>query len=346
MAAHRHFISDNASGIHPEVLEALARANEGHAVAYGNDAWTARAQEVLRGHFGEQCEILFALTGTGANVLALHSLLQSWQAVICADSSHLHRDECGAAEKFIGCKVLTAHAPDGKLTPGAIEPLLQDTGMVHRAQPRVVTVSQCTEWGTVYTPAELAALAEFCRMNQLLLHVDGARLCNAAVALDTTLEALTADCGVDVLSFGGTKNGLMGAEAVVFFDPKLAQSATFYRKQAMQLASKMRFVAAQLEALLGGNLWRRNAFHANAMAARLAAGIDDIEAVTIVMPVESNAVFAQIPADSIAPLQGFTPFAVWRSAQSIVRWMTSFDTTEDEVDAFAREIRRVIRHGR
>ena len=346
MAAHRHFISDNASGIHPEVLEALAHANDGHAVAYGNDTWTARAQDVLRGHFGEQCEVLLALTGTGANVLALQSLLQSWQAIICADSSHLHRDECGAAEKFIGCKVLTAHTPDGKLTPGAIEPLLQDTGMVHRAQPRVVTVSQCTEWGTVYTPAELAALAEFCRMNRLLLHVDGARLCNAAVALDTTLAALTADCGVDVLSFGGTKNGLLGAEAVVFFDPELAQSAPYYRKQAMQLTSKMRFVAAQLEALLGGDLWRRNAFHANAMAARLAAGIDDIEAVKIVMPVESNAVFAQVPEESVAPLQSFSPFVVWRSAQSIVRWMTSFDTTEEEVDAFAQEIRRVVRQGR
>ena len=346
MAASKHFISDNASGVHPEVLEALVRANDGHAVAYGNDAWTARTQEVLRGHFGAQCEVLFALTGTGANVLALHSLLQSWQAIICADSSHLHRDECGAAEKFIGCKVLTAHTPDGKLTPDVIEPLIEDTRMVHRAQPRVVTVSQCTEWGTIYTPAELAALAEFCRTHRLLLHVDGARLCNAAVALDTTLRALTADCGVDVLSFGGTKNGLMGAEAVVFFDPALAQSAPFYRKQAMQLASKMRFVAAQFEALLGGDLWQRNAFHANTMAARLTAAIEDIDGLKIVMPVESNAVFARIPPLSVAPLQDYAAFVVWRSAQSIVRWMTSFDTTEDDVDAFAREIRRVIRDGR
>lgn len=346
MAASRHFTSDNASGVHPEILEALARANDGHAIAYGNDAWTARAQEVVRGHFGEQCEVLFALTGTGANVLALHSLLQSWQAIVCADSSHLHRDECGAAEKFIGCKVLTAHTPDGKLTPEVIEPLIEDTGMVHRAQPRVVTVSQCTEWGTIYTPAELAALAEFCRTHRLLLHVDGARLCNAAVALGTTLRALTADCGVDVLSFGGTKNGLMGAEAVVFFDPALAQSAPFYRKQAMQLASKMRFVAVQFEALLGGDLWQRNAFHANTMATRLAAAIEDIDALKIVMPVESNAVFARIPPLRVAPLQDYAAFVVWRSAQSIVRWMTSFDTTEDDVDAFAREIRRVIGDGR
>jgi threonine aldolase len=345
MAAKKHFISDNASGVHPEVLEALARANEGHAIAYGNDEWSVRAKEVLRGHFGERCEILFALTGTGANILALQSLLQSWQAIVCADHSHLQRDECGAAEKFIGCKVLTAHSHAGKLTPESIEPLLEDTAMVHRAQPRVVTVSQCTEWGTVYTPTELGALAEFCHTRNLLLHVDGARLCNAAVALDTSLASLTADCGVDVLSFGGTKNGLMGAEAVVFFDPALAQSAAFFRKQAMQLASKMRFVAVQFEALLGGDLWHRNAFHANAMATRLAAGIDDVEALRIVMPVESNAVFARVPQHGIAPLQDYSAFAVWRSAQSIVRWMTSFDTTGDDVDAFAGEIRRVVGDG-
>ncbi|MEQ9563901.1 MAG: beta-eliminating lyase-related protein [Woeseiaceae bacterium] len=346
MAAKKHFISDNASGVHPEVFEALLRANEGHAIAYGNDGWTARAKEVLRGHFGERCEILFALTGTGANVLALNSLLQSWQAIVCADSSHLERDECGAAEKFIGCKVLTVHSHAGKLTPESIEPILEDTSMVHRAQPRVVTVSQCTEWGTVYTPTELIALSEFCHTHGLLLHVDGARLCNAAAALDTSLAALTADCGVDVLSFGGTKNGLMAAEAVVFFDPALAQSAAFYRKQAMQLASKMRFVAAQFEALFGGDLWRHNASHSNAMATQLAAGIEDIDAVEIVMPVESNAVFARVPQHSIAPLQEHSAFAVWRSAQSIVRWMTSFDTTAVDVDAFVQEVRRVIGDGK
>ena len=342
MAAKKHFISDNASGVHPEVLEAIARANEGHAIAYGNDDWTERAKEVLRGHFGSRCEILFALTGTGANVLALQSMLQSWQAIVCADSSHLHRDECGAAEKFIGCKVLTAHSRDGKLTPESIEPLLEDSGMVHRAQPRVVTVSQCTEWGTIYKPSELDALAGFCRERNLLLHVDGARLSNAAAALDTSLAALTADCGVDALSVGGTKNGLIGAEAVVFFDRALAQTAGFYRKQAMQLASKMRFVAVQFEALLGGDLWRRNALHANAMSARLAAAIDDVDDLQIVMPVESNAVFARIPQAAVAPLQDYAAFVVWRSKQSVVRWMTSFDTTEDEVDAFARKIRHVI----
>jgi threonine aldolase len=342
MTAKKYFISDNASGVHPDVLAALAAANEGHAIAYGNDAATERATEILRGHFGAHAEVFFALTGTGANVLALQTLLQSWQAIVCADCSHLHRDECGAPEKFIGCKVLPAPTRDGKLAPELIEPLLQDTSMVHRAQPRIVSVSQCTEWGTVYTPGELAALAEFCHANDMLLHVDGARLCNAAVALDVSLRAITADCGVDVLSFGGTKNGLMAAEAVVFCDPELAGKAAFFRKQAMQLVSKMRDVAAQFEALLGGDLWRRNAFHSNAMAARLAAAVEGIRDLRIVMPVETNVVFAQLPADCMASLQRTTPFVVWQSAQSIARWMTSFDTTDAEVDEFAAEVRRTL----
>ncbi len=338
----RHFISDNASGVHPEVLAAIAAANEGHAVAYGHDGHTERAQSVFRRHFGEQVEILFALTGTGANVLALQSVLHSYQAIICADCSHLHRDECGAPEKFIGSKLLVAPTHKGKLTPEFIAPLLADTRTVHRAQPRVVTLSQCTEWGTVYNVAELTALAEFCHANNLLLHVDGARLCNAAVALDLPLKALTGDCGVDLLSFGGTKNGLIGAEAVVFFDPALAQFAAFYRKQAMQLASKMRFIAVQLETLLSEDLWHRNARHANAMSARLAKAIADIDDVNVVMPVETNVVFPQLPPDRIAKLQSVATFAVWNTPQSIVRWMTSFDTTEEDVDRFADHIRKVM----
>jgi threonine aldolase len=202
MPGDKHFISDNAAGIHPDVLAALARVNEGHVPAYGEDAITAHAVETLRNHFNPRCEVLFALTGTGANVFALQSLIQSWQAVICADSSHLHLDECGAAEKFTGSKVLTAASVQGKLTPDALKPLLADSGMVHRVQPRVVSVSQCTEWGTVYTPAELAALAEWCHAHGMLLHVDGARLCNAAAALDCSLAAITTDCSVDVVSVG------------------------------------------------------------------------------------------------------------------------------------------------
>ncbi len=338
----KYFVSDNASGVHPEVIAAIVAANDGHAVAYGRDEYTERARQTLREHFGTQAEVFFALTGTGANVVALQSVLHSYQAIICADCAHLHRDECGAPEKFIGSKLLSAPTREGKLTPELIAPLLADTSMVHRTQPRVLTVSQCTEWGTVYTPAELNALAKFCRDNNLLLHVDGARLCNAAVALDLPLKAITADCGVDILSFGGTKNGLMGAEAVVLFKPELSQSAAFFRKQAMQLPSKMRFIAVQFETLLATDLWKRNAAHANAMATRLAAAVDDIDSLHIVAPVESNAVFAQLPPECIEKLQAVTVFAVWNTPQSIVRWMTSFDTTENEVDQFAEQIRRVV----
>jgi threonine aldolase len=340
----KYFISDNASGVHPEVFAALSKANLGHAAAYGHDAWTERATALLRKQFGGRVEVLLTLTGTGANVIALHSVLRSHEAVICADCAHMHRDECGAPEKFTGAKLLPAPATVGKLWPDAIRPLLRDTSSVHRVQPRIVSVSQCTEWGTVYTVAELRALADFCHENGLLLHMDGARLSNAAVALGVSLKEASADCGVDILSFGGTKNGLLGAEAVVFFEPRLAGAAAFARKQAMQLCSKMRFVAVQFEALLDGGLWQRNASHANAMAARLAAAVEGLEAVQLVMPVETNAVFARMAPALVTELQSSVVFAVWDSAQSIVRWMTSFDTTANEVDYFAERIRDVCRN--
>lgn len=343
MASRKYFISDNASGVHPEVMAALAAANDGHAAAYGDDPYTERATALLREQFGGAAEVLFVPTGTGANVLALQSMLRSFEAAICADCSHLNRDECGAPEKFIGSKLLAAPTRNGKLCPELIAPLLSDTDMVHRAQPRVVTISQCTEWGTVYTLEELKSLASFCHGRGLRLHVDGARLCNAAVALDVELAAMTAECGIDVLSFGGTKNGLMGAEAVVFFDPSLMPAADFYRKQAAQLSSKMRFVAVQFQALLSNDLWRRNARQANAMAARLTAAIDGASGVQLVMPVETNALFARLSPDAIAELQARDVFAVWDSAESIVRWMTSFDTTEDEIDRFAARISAVLR---
>jgi threonine aldolase len=339
-----HFISDNAGSVHPEVFDAMAEANRGHAVAYGQDAYTELAIALLREHFGEDSEILLALTGTGANVLALQSVIRSFEAVICADCSHLHRDECGASEKFMGAKLLVAPTQQGKLTRDAIAPLLTDNNKVHRVQPKVVTVSQCTEWGTVYTVDELEDLALFCHANGLLLHVDGARLCNAAVALDQPLRAITADCGVDILSFGGTKNGLMGAEAVVFFNSQPGEAAAFYRKQAMQLCSKMRFVAAQFVALLSADLWRRNAAHANAMAAKLSKAVSSIKAVRTVMPVETNAVFAQLPPAAVSRLLTTAVFAVWDSQRSIVRWMTSFDTTAEEVERFAECVREAVQN--
>jgi threonine aldolase len=339
-----YFISDNAAGVHPEVLAALADANRGHAVAYGDDAWTERTTELLRRHFGAASRPFLTLTGTGANVLALQSVLESWQAVICADCSHLNRDECGAPEKFIGAKLLPAPTRQGKLTPAVVERLLCDNEKVHRAQPRVVSIAECTEWGTVYTPDELKELAVFCHGKGLLLHMDGARLANAAAALDTSLAALTTERGVDIISFGGTKNGLMGAEAVIFADAERARSTGYYRKQAMQLASKMRFVAAQLEILLASDLWLRSARHANAMAARLAQGLDGIKGVEIVMPVETNAVFARMSLTHAAELQRTHVFAVWDSRESIVRWMTSFDTTAEDVDGFVLRISAVVQN--
>lgn len=255
----RYFISDNAAGIHPEVMAMLERAGRGHAIAYGNDPITEQALQLFKQHFGAQTETFFVLTGTAANVIALQSIMSSFEAVICADCAHLHRDECGAPEKFLGSKMLLAQTQQGKLSVATVAPLLRGTAMVHRVQPKVLSITQCTEWGTVYTPEEIKSLADFCHEHGLLLHMDGARLSNAAARLDISLKEMTADIGVDVLSFGGTKNGLLAAEAIVFFDPDLAKKTGFYRKQGMHLASKMRFISAQFLALLSGDLWRKNA---------------------------------------------------------------------------------------
>jgi len=343
MAVQRFFLSDNASGIHPRVLEAIAHANRGHAPAYGLDPLTRQAQALCSRQFGEGSRTLFVQTGTAANVLALQSVLNSYESVICARTSHLHLDECGAPEKFTGSKLLIAEPEHGKLIPDAIAPLLVDTDMVHRTQPRVVSVAQCTEWGTVYRPEELQALADFCHGHNMLLHLDGARLCYAAAALGVSLGEASTACGVDLLSFGGTKVGAMNAEAVVFADRALVERAGFYRKQAMQLTSKMRFIAAQFTGLLEGELWRELADHANRMAAALADAVASIQQVEVVAPVETNVVFARIPKAWLKPLQAEFPFALWDSRRSIVRWMTSFDTCLEDVEAFTRALRRLSR---
>ena len=332
--ASRSFASDNNAGIHPEILAAIGAANHGHVRAYGDDPYTARAVEVFRSHFGAAAEVFFVFNGTGANVLGLQALVRPFEAVICADLAHINVDECGAPERFTGCKLLGVPAPDGKLTPAAIAGKLRGIGIQHHVQPRVVSISQSSEYGTVYTPAEIRVLAEFAHAHDLLLHMDGARISNAAAALDLPLGAITVDAGVDVLSFGGTKNGLLGGEAVVFFDPARAERFRFLRKQGMQLSSKMRFVAAQFEALLGTDLWRRSARHANAMARRLAGGLGAIPEVTITQPVEANAVFAILPHDRIPALQAQAFFYVWDDTRDEVRLMASFDTTEDDVDRF------------
>lgn len=336
------FASDNASGAHPEVLAALERANTGHALAYGNDPYTQSAVRTLRRHFGEETEVLFCLGGTGANVVGLASMLAPYQAVVCAESAHLNTDECAAPERFLGGKLLGVPTADGKLTPAAVEPLLARLGVVHHAQPRVVSISQATEWGTVYTPTEIRALAEFAHEHELLLHMDGARLANAAASSGDDLRTLTLEAGVDVATFGGTKNGLLHGDAVLLFRPDLAQAAAFHRKQSAQLASKMRFISAQFEALMGGDLWLRNAAHANAMARRLADAVRHLPGLEIAQAVQANAVFSRLPPDVIPRLRERFTFLVWDRERSIVRWMTSFGTTPEEVDAFAGIVREAL----
>ena len=336
----KNFLSDNAAAIHPAVLAKIAEVNQGYAPAYGEDYYTQQAVSLFRQHFGNDIKVFFVLTGTAANVIALQSVMRSFEAVIAADCSHLQLDECGAAEKFLGSKLLLARTEQGKLTPETIAPLLRDTAMVHRAQPRVLSITQCTEWGTLYTPEEIRALSELCRKHHLLLHMDGARLCNAAVALGLSLQEASVELGVDILSFGGAKNGLMAAEAIVFFRAELAKNTGFYRKQGMQLMAKMRFVAAQFIALMEGDLWRQNARHANAMARLLREKTEDV--VEIVAPVETNVVFARLQADRIPGLHENFDFAIWNTNESIVRWMTAFDTTEQDVTDFATEIRETV----
>lgn len=338
----RLFASDNASGIHPEALAAIERANRGDALAYGADAWTRRAEERIREAFGQDTQVRFTFGGTGANVIGLAAVTRPTEAVLCAETSHLWRDEGAAPEHFLGCKLVPIQTPDGKLTPERLEPYLHTASGVHHARPRVVSVAQATEWGTVYSLEELAELADLAHEHGLLLHVDGARLANAAAALGVSLARATREAGVDLLAFGGTKNGLLGAEAVLFLDPQQAHDAPRVHKQAMQLASKMRFVAAQIEALLTDELWLRNARQANAMAARLAERLAPVPGVELEMPVETNAVFVRVPEERLETLCDATGVPVWAPGAPMLRLMTSFDTTEEEVDAFAGKVAEVL----
>jgi threonine aldolase len=339
----RGFASDNAAGVLPEVLEAIAAANDGHAVAYGADPWTARAEARFREHFGEQAHAFLVFNGTGANVVGLRAMLRPYEAVVCAETAHLNVDECGAPEYVAGIKLLPVATPDGKLTPELVAPRLVRFGDEHAVQPRVLSITQSTELGTVYSLDEVAALAQLAHDEGLLLHVDGARLANAAAALGLPLRALTTEAGVDALSFGGTKNGLLAGEAIVLLRPALAEAMPFLRKQSMQLASKMRFFAAQFEALLTDEVWRRPAAHANAMAARLAAAVDGVPGVLVTQPVQANAVFAVIPGEATRRLQEQWRFYTWDERTGEVRWMCSWDTTPGDVDAFAAAVAEAVR---
>jgi threonine aldolase len=343
MTPARSFASDNNAGIHPEILAAIATANQGHAVGYGDDSYTVAAIRKFKKHFGADAEVFIVFNGTAANCLSLKALTDSYHAVICSESAHIYTDECGAPEKFTGCKLIPIPAMDGKLTVNAVRHAYHGIGDEHHVQPRVISITHATETGMVYKPAEIKALARFAKEHGMFLHMDGARIANAAARLGQTLRQATRDLGVDVLSFGGTKNGLMGAEAVVFFDKKLSRNFQYLRKQGMQLASKMRFISAQLDALLADNLWLQNARHSNRMAQLLEKEVRKIPRVKIVYPVEANGVFAQIPHGAIAKLQKRYFFYVWNEEQSVVRWMCAFDTTEADVKQFARFVADTVR---
>lgn len=336
------FASDNNSGIHPDILTAIAEANCGHATGYGGDIYTEKAEQKFKEIFGGDADVFFVFNGTGANVLALSTLTRSFNSVICAETAHIQEDECGAPEKFTGCKLLTVETPDGKLSPELVAPHLRGFGFEHHAQPKVISIAQTTEMGTLYKPAEIKSLADLAHSRQMFLHLDGARISNAAAALGMNFRAFTRDCGVDALSFGGTKNGMMMGEAVVFFNPQLTDEVKYLRKQAMQLFSKMRFVSAQFIAYLENDLWKRNALHANRMAQMLAAEIGKIPEIRITQKVESNGVFAIVPQHIIQPLQEQFFFYMWNEAANEVRWMTAFDTTEDDITNFVSAIKALI----
>lgn len=340
----RGFASDNYAGVHPEVLEAIATANGGHQVAYGEDVYTARLQDVVRTHFGEQAETFPVFNGTGANVVGLTSVLPRWGAVVCSDTAHLHTDEAGAPERVTGLKLLSVPTPDGKLTPELVEREAWGWGDEHRAQPLAVSITQSTELGTLYTPDEIRAVADLAHRHGMAVHLDGARIWNAAAALDAPFAAFTSEVGVDVLTFGGTKNGLLGTEAVVVLDPARATGLVYLRKLTMQLTSKMRFVSAQLLALFDTDLGLRSAAHANAMASRLRTGLEagvrngTLAGLTFTQPTQANAVFASLPPAVADRIRERVRFYDWDRTRAEVRWMTAWDTTADDVDAFVKVI--------
>ncbi|MFH8624450.1 low specificity L-threonine aldolase [Streptomyces sp. NRRL B-24572] len=338
----RGFASDNYAGAHPEVLAALALANEGHQVAYGEDQYTEHLQRIMHSHFGPTAEAFPVFNGTGANVTALQALTDRWGAVICAETAHINVDEGGAPERMGGLKLLTVPTPDGKLTPELIDRQAWGWEDEHRAMPQVVSITQNTELGTVYTVEEIRAIVEHAHAKGMKVHLDGARIANAAASLDVPMRAFTNAVGVDVISYGGTKNGMLFGEAVVVLNPDAVSHMKHLRKLSMQLASKMRFVSVQLEALLAKDLWLRNARHANAMARRLAAGVRELDGVEILYPVQANAVFARLPHEVSRRLQERFRFYFWDEAAGDVRWMCAFDTTEDDVDAFLQALKEEL----
>ena len=342
MKPSRSFASDNNAGVHPEILKAISAINQGHVVGYGDDPYTQSAVRLFKRVFGSDVEVFFVFNGTAANCLSLKALTNSYHAIICAEAAHIYVDECGAPEKFTGCKLVPIPTQNGKLTVEAVRAAYHGIGVEHHVQPRVVAITQSTEVGTAYKEEEVRQLARFAHEHGMFLHMDGARIANAAASLGIGLRQATRDLGVDVLSFGATKNGGLGAEAVVFFDPKLAANFKFYRKQGMQLASKMRYLSAQFEALLTHDLWLHNAQHANRMAQLLKRELSKIPQLKITYKVEANGVFVKVPRRAIAKIQRRYFFYMWDESQSMVRWMCSWDTTEADVKQFVEFVRRSV----
>ena len=338
----RGFASDNNAGVHPQIMDAMNEVNLGHTIAYGDDPYTASAEKKLKQVFGPESRPFFVFIGTAANVLGLDAATRPYHSIICAETSHIHQDECGAPERWTGCKLLSVESPDGKLSIEGIEKHMHGIGFEHHSQPRVISITQSTEMGTVYSIEEIRRICDFAHSYDMLVHMDGARISNAAASLGTGFREMTGEAGVDILSFGGTKNGMMYGEAVVFFREDLITDFKYLRKQGMQLASKMRFIAAQFERYLNEKIWFHNALHSNSMARLLEQEIRDIRGVTITQLVESNAVFAILPKEIIPELQKEYFFYVWNEESGEVRWMCSWDTTEEDILNFTALIRKVI----
>jgi threonine aldolase len=336
----KSFASDNYSGIHPEIFEAILRANTNHQISYGDDQFTEEANRLFEKEFGK-VTVLYTFNGTGANVTCLKCCTLPFQAVVCSEYAHILADECGAPTQSIGCSLLPLKTADGKLTPEMIKPLLNRIGNVHNTQPKVISISQSTELGTVYTVEELKALCNFAHTNGMYVHLDGARISNAVAALGVSLKEATVDCGIDIMSFGGTKNGLMIGEAVLIFNEELKANAPYFHKQTGQLFSKNRFIAAQFAALLNNDLWLRMASHANKMAQLLSNEVSKLPNVKITQKVDANAVFAIIPVEVIQPLREQYPFYEWDAQTHEQRWMCSFDTTEEEVSGFVKALKKL-----
>lgn len=338
----RGFGSDNHSGISPEIIEAIAQANSDHALAYGDDEYTQRLETLIKETFGPQAKVYLVFNGTGANVLSIDAMCRSHEAVVCAETAHINVDECGAPQRVVGCRLLTVDTPDGKLTPALVKTRLHGFGFEHHSQPKAISISQPTELGTLYTLEEIKALADLAHSYKMYLHVDGARLANAAVALGCTFKEMTTDLGVDALSFGGTKNGLLMGESCVLLNPTLDVDMKYRRKQMTQLASKMRFMAAQFICYIESGIWRRNAEHSNRMAQLLRSEVEKVEGVKIMYPVQVNSVFAQLPTDVWHRLQERYFFYDWDEAADVVRWMCSFDTTEEDIHSFVNALKEEL----